>query len=830
MPNGPRFMHDQRKGTIPQPLHGGESSNLPSGGQTSRAERFEDEKKRIIESCFGKKEADGSCKYTWKQTVPFNRADNGIVSESYITHIRIEEDAAYPSSPPPASSPLDNKKQRVIIVAVRKSGRVRMHKARENANGSFSIGKTWVLDDLTVIESYTNAAPKNADEQQNKQRAGSVGFMVTVQKPYYWQAATAKEKEFFIFSLIKIFKKYTGGRLPELLGFSSQEIEQLGGLPSGPPGQQSRVPPIPQVAAGRVTGQEGPPARDPYTHGGPPDVRFDGPLTDQSRERRRRPSQERPSQERGQQSAPTQERILPSGAPQDKNLRLANITTDRMYVPGAYPSSESVNRQDQHPQLKNKRSASPGEPATLARALDFRGRNGSHTESLDATDPSGNLRGRQPSNERLQPTGSVPPALRAGFSPPQRPEAFDPPAPRPTSPAFRRPEELPPMATQDTSLPSSLNIEDPRSMKPPLLSNRSYRSDRSAPAVGNPSTNGDAHAGSVSGRVREKGIEDSPSLSQSESSGRRSEDTRPTTSSSQAPPIISTAAQESITEVVTGGKDSSQKASTASITPTATPPPSDAPTESESHRPGLGPMIKKKSTREIASTFRRAATAANAFKPRTGGAVEKLKDENASGGDGITGVFQAPSLSRGVSQDDSQPAATTQSDLLRPSTPVTLEEVPGVQPVQSPSKKATNKPVAILPDMAPKGVSPEKLPVAQEKPQDERRKRRRSDHSARYAKSLGINASLLEGRTFEIEDILTDFGWENNHSDKVTFEDLQMGIRKELSHVEAGSWLGTVENNDDRIAAVGEMMDRVMAECEELDCLLTLYNVELGVS
>jgi hypothetical protein len=28
----------------------------------TRAERFEDEKRRIIESCFGKKDDDGSCK------------------------------------------------------------------------------------------------------------------------------------------------------------------------------------------------------------------------------------------------------------------------------------------------------------------------------------------------------------------------------------------------------------------------------------------------------------------------------------------------------------------------------------------------------------------------------------------------------------------------------------------------------------------------------------------------------------------------------------------------------------------------------------------------
>jgi len=43
----------------------GSSQNGPGGvnGNTmSRAERFEDEKRRIIDSCFGKKDEDGSCK------------------------------------------------------------------------------------------------------------------------------------------------------------------------------------------------------------------------------------------------------------------------------------------------------------------------------------------------------------------------------------------------------------------------------------------------------------------------------------------------------------------------------------------------------------------------------------------------------------------------------------------------------------------------------------------------------------------------------------------------------------------------------------------------
>ena len=126
-----------------------------------------------------------------------------LVAESYITHIRVSEDSAFPSSPPPPDSPADNKKARAIIVAVKRSGRVRLHKARENPQGTFSIGKTWVLDDLTAIESYTGLIPTTYEEQQRKEWAGNTGVLLTIQKPYFWQIATQKEKDFFVGSLLR---------------------------------------------------------------------------------------------------------------------------------------------------------------------------------------------------------------------------------------------------------------------------------------------------------------------------------------------------------------------------------------------------------------------------------------------------------------------------------------------------------------------------------------------------------------------------------------------------------------------------------------------------
>ncbi|KAI8241039.1 exocyst complex component Sec3 [Colletotrichum sp. SAR 10_96] len=178
----------------------------------NRAQRFEDEKRRIIDSCFNKKD----------MLTPLLACPT--VLETYITHIRIVEYSSHPTSPPPpeARTP-QSEKPRIIVVAVRKSGRVRLHKTKENANGSFSIGKTWNLDDLSAIESFTGP-PANPTLREY---AGDTGFVVTIGKPYFWDAQSDKEKKFFIASLVKIYGKYTGGKVPELSGFDQAEMGQI---------------------------------------------------------------------------------------------------------------------------------------------------------------------------------------------------------------------------------------------------------------------------------------------------------------------------------------------------------------------------------------------------------------------------------------------------------------------------------------------------------------------------------------------------------------------------------------------------------------------------
>ena len=748
-------------------------------------------------------------------------------SESYITHIRIVEDAAYPSSPPPLDSPPDNKKARVIVVAVKRSGRVRMHKARENANTTFSVGKTWVLDDLEIIESFTNAIPQTAEQQQNKSMAGPTGFIVTVQKPYYWKANTAKEKDFFIFSLIKIYKKYTGGKLPQLIGFSSQELDQL----SGPPGPQKGAP-----TTARPNASVGGSARMPSQE--PPALR--GPRVESSRERRQRPSQdrrsqerpsqerpsqerpsnERPSQDRQPQDRPPEERVLHSAVAQIRSARSAG-TNERIYMPGAFPSTDSI--QDPSPQssqhqLKTKRSESPALHNAVTHPKFRRPSAGHSTDSFQSgreVQPASLQPTARSSNEKVGQSGSYAAGVSSASTQDKPVNAMkDVPnaEPHPTEPT---------LVKQATALNVNLGLNEDSPDKATIPKN--LQDPR----------NGDMQHLPASGKESSQATREPSSLKQSEAS----EDGFP--NEARAAPALSpvaqigqTTAQESTSSdpALNGDGVSTPDPSVTKFPPT---PPPEIPT-GEEHRPGLGPMIKKKSTTEVASKFRKAATAYNAFKPRAGGAAEKVATDK-TGGDGITGVFQAPSLLKSVSQDDVRPATPKQSLENRPSTPDVKVEIPTVQVTTSPAKSVA--PVISEPvipksseSIQHKASDTEQRPSTADKTQEDRRKKRRSDHSARYAKILGIHPHLLEGRTFEVEEVLNDFGWGEERTGRATFDEFETGIRKEIARVEAGSWLSGVENNDERVGAVADMMDRVMAECDELDNLLTLYNVELGVS
>ena len=759
-----------------------------------------------------------------------------IVLESYITHIRILEDAANPSTPPPVHSPPENKKPRVIVIAVKKSGRVRLHKARENANGSFSIGKTWVLDDLTMIQMYVHGLPSTPEEQQNKDRAGGTGFIIQIQKPYYWEASTPKEKDFFIYSLIKVFKKYTGGLLPEVHGIDPQALEAL----SGPPGPFAVR--TPQTSSPQTSAETGAFAHGPSLAQSSQSSRTGIPQKSESSRSlggdiRTRPSQERSSRERNPQlrtpqDRPSEEQSSQPRSSQERVLRTSD-SNDRMpKIPKQYPSSEFVrnpNPQPIQPQPKNKILDSHGDISGFSSTQSessLRKRAGINSnDSLrnrqEREGPVNGLQGEEILGQNEAHATSSPPAFTAGLQTTAvefhqlpsalrcgPPDSWQAPAreERPSAGISKLSSSRNPSDTKlDSERPSSAIAESSRDASGDTSRKNSF--------LGNRTDNDELFSNKKSAGQHTDG-----NIFSDLSSNKKDHSVIPAVNDYSPTPNFKT-----------------DRASTeASISP---PADSDAPTaatlESESHRPGLGPMIKKKSNKELESTFRKEATAYTAFKPRPGGAVEKIRNENersTNENDGVSGVFSPPSLAKETNREISQPPTIEPTGDSQPPKPVTKTQIPTVNIENLPKTSTTSVDEK---DPEPETEISEKALESAKVTTEERCKKRRSDHSSKYAKTLGINHGLLEGRTFEIESVFSDFGWLEGGTEgnsKVTFEQLQSGLRKEISRVEAGSWLGALESNDERVGAVGNLMDRVIAECEELDCLLTLYNVELGVS
>ena len=757
-----------------------------------------------------------------------------------------------------------------------------MHKVRENNNGTFSIGKTWVLDDLTAIQSYTNLVTNGPEEQQAKERAGGIGFVVTIQKPYYWQASTPKEKDFFIFSLIKIYKKYTAGKLPQLHGFEVSELEQLGGGSLGSPAPPSRpsprapnVPGVPRAPGAGIN--SGTPSPNPSTLGG--ERLLTTPQLNQNRETsrgpREGPSQERPFIPNGDlRSRPSQEHQNRSGSEtrsrpsQESSLRNESDTQSRPsqervlrstdsddripHVPGQFPSSDFVRNlkpQNSQNRINGQRSDSPsgssfgGESAQPQPHL-RKTAGAQSTDSFRNTSESQSSRylpSQRPSEERIRPNGAFTASSRSGSSELQRPSTSgnsrapsnfsNGSAPEAIARDQAAPYQRPPTSAPLFNQNQKVHGNGVKQIHPSILSPGFRGNDTQRPVQ------------TISQADEKNGRELGSSRSEKDSQTSLVNGSR-TQHSAEQSQQLQNGSSLPVTAVETP--------TTRETPPMATPPPStpEPQPEAEPHRPGLGPMIKaKKSNKEIAATFRKAATSYNAFKPRAGGAAERLQNAKEKEGlgnepDGITGVVPAPSLLRGASQDQVKSPNLDQIESERSlaATPPLLTHQPQAlelfePPSQSLSPNKTRETpivkISTPPTKRPNSieaprVEADKPPPTPEK--DERRRKRKSDHSAKYAKDLGIHPSLLEGRTFEIESVLNDFGWGEESTERNAFEELQSGIRKELAHVEAGSWLGAIENHDERVAAVGEMMDRVVAECEEFDCLLTLYNVELGVS
>ena len=861
----------------------------------SRAERFEDEKRRIIESCFSKVDQSGQ------------------LAESYITHIRIHEDAAHPSTPPPPDSSDSNKKPRLIIIAVRSTGRVRMHKARENNNGSFSIGKTWNMEEMSAIESFNSPLPPQTErEAQYRQWAGSTGFIVTITKPYYWQAGTAKEKEFFIASAVKIYRKYTKGQVPELRGFDDQQKASMTGVPPGqqpPPPQAVPMPqappdPLPAPAPPQPPFAARPQSRDNSQYRGspgPPPSVSDRDYRAPSVSSNRHPSEGRQPSDSSARYGTSPTPPVPKPFASSEHLRSNSRDAYRQDsrpgtspgqggyrspIPPAGQMPQPPSHQSSHTNLRTESPAnlsiSSGGPSYRSQSPN---RDPRYQQSMDSFQDERRM-GRSP-----PPSGTnggeifPPPQQRFQQQQQQRPQSpLAPRQPPPVSPQQRTvspvPPQLPPLETTysnnkehnrnqtaDSELssagfdPAALasltgfqgpehsfatapppSIEEPSSPPTPEKSRKrqgvdynrtnSNTSDlRPAPLTQRNKTqeNGSAYATPSEGTPRHE--EPPPEL--------------------KPQPLSPTKGKPEGNLQMPGGFQATpgpSPAETPQEEKKEEPQTEDVASPDEEFRPGLGPMIKK---RVVADRFKKAANAASAFKPRPGGAAEKILKAKAEREantpvepDGITSVVPRPT----TATKQEEPTQAQAEDLSVKAPP--KDEAPKID-VSSPMSPARGfdadmdgaagvqlhdeQPTLQTPDQQ---ARQEEVEAAEKERHEQRAMRkpqvkvkRRSAGQDQQIAALGIDPALLKDRCLEFEAMIEDFGWKDASLSAKALNDMESSLRKEQARLEAGTWLANPEHDaglQDKVANVDKLLDKAIEECDDMDKLLTIYSMELG--
>jgi hypothetical protein len=778
------------------------------------------------------------------------------------------------------------------MISVRNTGRVKLHKARENANGSFSIGKSWPMEDLSAVENYVHLNPKDDEEAQRKDWAGDKGFTVTITKPYYWEAGTAKEKEFFIGSMVKIYNKYTKGEFPILTGFSTSELNSLtngqphlataegrssavaGGreerdprqvrqatpdqrpMPPKSPGPPPRRPgESPQMLPddgrrGPMPGPQNPNFRrppggfqGPRRPGDPDDSPRNGSRPGTGDDTRRGlpfgPSQGTPSMPdlRQKRSMDPSIRSRPSG----DSMRM------RPPIPGREPipptpqlPSQTLTPQSSTSEFANRpRTPESGNyPSSLNPVRRPQGDDNQSQRSQRSVEDlsfDGSASGPPPTEPR-RPNGS--PAQRRNLSPPRglRPGTAQSNA----SSNFTRNEDMPPEEPPQRRRP----LMDARPSDVPQRNLGGQGADSRAEfRTPSPSSTPPIE---VPPRRRPQEIPERPKPAPPLASAPSQEMMPPlqpipppTSPLPQLPMAPSTATSEPVEKAPAVQPASTDNEASQSATSPAEEAESDV-----AHRPGMGPMIKKTlATADAASKFRKAAAAAGAFKPRAGGAAAKLfapkEAKSSDEPDGISGVFvpqrlvpkEAPTETARPEEEkqpeDAPRLLPDRSSKERPR--ISTEVVPSVT-VSSPLSPT---PVALMPEPEERALSPptDKSVIQKASPEPEvRRKKRRSNQQITNISNLGIDPRLIDEQGLEFESLLSELGWGSNELSAKRIESLESDIKREITRVEAGSWLNHLEQKDDRVEAVERMLDRAIAECDELEGLLTLYNVELGVS
>ncbi|EAU92708.2 exocyst protein [Coprinopsis cinerea okayama7 len=145
---------------------------------------IESQRQQIISSVFARRNANGS-------------------DETYVCHLKIWEDAG----------DAGGRKPRYILLSQSNSEGGFMHKSKLNANGTFSVGKTWRVRELRAL-----------------QVVNPLSLNITLSRRYTWDTESREEQAQFLEALVRLFRTTVGPAAPLHLegvnDYESQDARQ----------------------------------------------------------------------------------------------------------------------------------------------------------------------------------------------------------------------------------------------------------------------------------------------------------------------------------------------------------------------------------------------------------------------------------------------------------------------------------------------------------------------------------------------------------------------------------------------------------------------------
>ncbi|GAA5834785.1 hypothetical protein JCM3766R1_003238 [Sporobolomyces carnicolor] len=138
----------------------------------------------------------------------------------------------------------DQRKPRFLIVSTLRDGKLKLHKAKQNANGTFSIGKTWSLEDLRQVE---------VSKRMLQGRLHPLEFTLVINgKSYRYETdLPSSQQAAFLVTVVRCWRRFMasiGRSQPDLvlIGFSVDSPNPAPSNPSqfqpNPPQQRPTTP------------------------------------------------------------------------------------------------------------------------------------------------------------------------------------------------------------------------------------------------------------------------------------------------------------------------------------------------------------------------------------------------------------------------------------------------------------------------------------------------------------------------------------------------------------------------------------------------------------